>query len=135
MLVERGNREVVYRLATNSGVRFSEIGYGVLVKKAEADDALTEKVGLRLDIPLRWLRELLLRATEAVRSKLLSLAAPQTRDRLLRALATVTNAVTTDVATPRDFTAAEHLVRSMHKEGRLDDAAVLDFANNGKLTK
>jgi uncharacterized protein DUF2336 len=76
VLVERRNREVVHKLAVNSSVRFSENGYGVLVKRAEDDGILAEKVGMRLDIPIRLLRELLLRAREAVRSKLLSLAPP-----------------------------------------------------------
>jgi uncharacterized protein (DUF2336 family) len=132
VLVERGNREVVYRLATNSTVRFSETGYGVLVKRAEADDALAEKVGLRLDMPIKLLRELLVRATEAVRSRLVALAPPHIQDEIRRVLAAVTNAVTSEMANQRDFTAAEQLVRSLHNRGRLDDAAVLDFAHHGK---
>jgi uncharacterized protein (DUF2336 family) len=132
VLVERGNRDVVYRLATNPGAHFSETGYGVLVKKAEADDALAEKVGLRLDIPLKLLRELLVRATEAVRSRLLSLASPEMQDEIRRVLAAVTNAVTGEMAGQRDFTAAEQLVRSLHNRGRLNDEAVFDFANRGK---
>jgi uncharacterized protein (DUF2336 family) len=133
VLVERGNREVVHKLASNSGVHFSEAGHGLLVKKAEGDDTLAEKVGLRLDIPLRLLRELLSRATEAVRSKLLALASPQARDEIMRVLATIANAVTGATSAPHDFTAAEQFVRSMHDEGRLNDAAVLDFANRGKF--
>jgi uncharacterized protein (DUF2336 family) len=133
VLVERGNRDVVHKLAGNSGVRFSEAGYGLLVKKSEGDDSLAEKVGLRLDIPIRLLRELLSRATEAVRSKLLSIASPQARDEIMRVLATIANAVTGEVAAPHDFTAAEQFVRSMHDEGRLNDTAVLDFANRGKF--
>ena len=132
VLVERGNCDVVYRLATNPGACFSETGYGVLVKKAEADDALAEKVGLRLDIPLKLLRELLVRATEAVRSRLLSLASPEMQDEIRRVLAAVTNAVTGEMAGQRDFTAAEQLVRSLHNRGRLNDEAVFDFANRGK---
>jgi uncharacterized protein (DUF2336 family) len=74
VLVERGNREVVHKLAANSGARFSETGYGALVKKAEGDDALAEKVGQRIDIPTQLHHQLISRATEAVRSKLMSLA-------------------------------------------------------------
>jgi len=133
VLVERGNGEVAYRLATNTGARFSETGYGTLVKRAEGDDALAEKVGLRLDIPVRLLRELLSRATEAVRSKLLALAAPETRDEILRVLATVANAVAGEAERPRDTTAAERLVRAMHGEGQLNDAAILDFAERCKF--
>jgi uncharacterized protein (DUF2336 family) len=116
VLVERGNREVVYQLATNASVRFSDGGYGLMVKKAEGDDALAEKVGLRLDIPPHLLRTLLLRATDAVRGL----------------LTTVTGTASNEAARPRDFSAAERLVRSMQDAGSLDDAAVLEFASSGK---
>jgi uncharacterized protein (DUF2336 family) len=132
VLLERGNREVVYQLASNDGARFSDAGYGVLVKNAEADDGLAEKVGLRLDIPMRMLRELLLRASEAVRGKLLSLAPPQAQEAIRSVLANVANAITNEAAKPRDFTLAEKLVRSMHKAGSLDDSAISQFANSGK---
>jgi uncharacterized protein (DUF2336 family) len=132
VLVERGNREVVYQLATNSSVRFSDSGYGLMVKKAEDDDNLAEKVGLRLDIPTHVLPALLLRATDAVRSRLLSLAAAQAREAVPGMLATVTSTVSDEAAKPRDFSAAERLVRSMQDAGGLDDAAVLEFASSGK---
>lgn len=132
VLVERGNREVVYQLATNASVRFSDSGYGLMVKKAEGDDTLAEKVGLRLDIPTHLLRALLLRATDAVRSRLLSLAPAQAQDTVHGMLATVTSSVSNEAARPRDFSAAEQLVRSLHDSGNLDDAAVLEFASSGK---
>jgi uncharacterized protein (DUF2336 family) len=132
VLVERGNREVVYQLATNASVRFSDGGYDLMVKKAEGDDALAEKVGLRLDIPSHSLRALLLRATDAVRSRLLSLAPAQAQDAVRGLLATVTGTVSNEPARPRDFSAAELLVRSMQDAGSLNDAAVLEFASSGK---
>jgi uncharacterized protein (DUF2336 family) len=133
VLVERGNREVVHNLSANSGARFSEAGYGILVKKADGDDDLTEKLGLRLDIPIRLLRDLLSRATEAVRAKLMSLASPAVRDEILRALAAIKGAIVAEATEPNKFAAAEHFVRAMHNEGRLDGAAVLDFVNQGKF--
>ena len=133
VLVERGNREVFHKLAGNSGARFSETGYGTLVQKAEGDDALAEKVGQRIDIPTHLHRQLISRATEAVRSRLLSLASPQTRDEISRALARATDAVAAETERPREFALAEHIVRIMHSEGKLDDAAVKNFAKRGKF--
>lgn len=133
VLVERGNGEVVRTLAANSSARLSETGYGALVKKAESDDALAEKVGLRVDIPDHLLCDLLSRANEAVRAKLLSLAAPQTREEISRVLAKVTDAVASETARPHQLSAAEQSVRAMHSAGGLDDAAVLDFANRRRF--
>jgi uncharacterized protein (DUF2336 family) len=76
ILLERGNREVVHSVAGNSTSSLSPNGHALLVKAAENDDILAEKAGRQLDIPLHLLRELLLKATEAVRARLLALAPP-----------------------------------------------------------
>ena len=73
-LLERGDSPVFHKLAGNSGANFSENGFAALVKCSERDEQLAEKVGLRLDVPLGLFRELLLRAAEAVRARLLALA-------------------------------------------------------------
>jgi uncharacterized protein (DUF2336 family) len=132
VLLTRGNREVSNRLATNSGARFSEAGFETLVKAGESDEALAEKVGLRLDLPLRLLRELLLKATEAVRSRLLSLATPENQDEIRKALSAICGEVSQEVTAARDFTEAYGLVLSMQKKNLLNEAALLQFANARK---
>ena len=87
VLVRRGDRQVTHKLVRNSGARFSETGFAMLVKSATTDESLVERLGLRLDIPLQLLRELLLRATDAVRSRLLALAPPEAQEHIQRALA------------------------------------------------
>jgi uncharacterized protein (DUF2336 family) len=129
VLIDRGDREIVHRLARNAGARFSETGFTTLVRNAETDESLAEKLGLRLDIPLRLLRDLLLKATEAVRARLLSLAPPETRDEIQRVLAKISNEVTREATASRDFTQAQLGILAMKKEGRLDEAALLEFAN------
>jgi uncharacterized protein (DUF2336 family) len=104
VLIDRGDREIVHRLARNAGARFSETGFTTLVRNAETDESLAEKLGLRLDIPLRLLRDLLLKATEAVRARLVSLAPPETRDEIQRVLAKISNEVTREATASRDFT-------------------------------
>ncbi len=103
------------------------------MRKAEGNDALTEKVGQRLDLPTQLHRQLLSRANEAVQSKLLSRASPEVRAELSRVLATATHAIASEAERPHEFSAAEQLVRAMHSDGALNDAAVLDFATRGKL--
>jgi uncharacterized protein (DUF2336 family) len=129
VLLDRGDREIVHRLARNAGARFSETGFATLVHNAETDESLAEKLGLRLDIPLRLLRDLLLKATEAVRARLLALAPPETKDEVQRVLAKISNEVSREATASRDFTKAQEGVLTMKKEGRLDEAALLEFAN------
>jgi uncharacterized protein (DUF2336 family) len=129
VLLSRGDEEVVFKLATNSGARFSQTGYGMLVKDAAADDRLAETVGLRFDIPPRFLRELLQRATEAVRARILALAPPETRDEVQRVIADSAKAVGDTAVAQRDFSDAERLVLAMEKSGKLDEGALLAFVN------
>ncbi|MBV1700167.1 MAG: DUF2336 domain-containing protein, partial [Hyphomicrobiales bacterium] len=89
VLLRRGDRDVFHALAENAGASFSESGFATLAKHAEKDEHLAESVGLRFDVPLSIFRQLLLRATEVVRSRLLALAGPESRDRIRHVLAAI----------------------------------------------
>jgi uncharacterized protein (DUF2336 family) len=128
-LLDRGDRETVHRLARNAGARFSETGFTSLVRNAETDESLAEKLGLRLDIPLRLLRDLLLKATEAVRTRLLALAPAETKDQIQRTLSKISNEVSREATASRDFAQAQQGILLMRKEGRLNESALLEFAS------
>lgn len=128
LLAERGNIEVSLVLAGNSGARLSEAGFSRLAKKAEKDEGLAERLGLRLDIPTQLLQQLLLRATDLVRSRLLATASPGNHDQIQRALAMIASEVGREAARPRDFTAAGNLVEKLNREGKLNEKALLGFA-------
>ena len=131
-LLARRDSEVAYRLANNAGARFSEGGFKALVKHAETDESVAKKVGLRLDLPLRLLRELLLIATEAVRSWLLHNAPLEARAEIERVITTISNQVSQEAAAPRDFSRAQELIASMRRQNELSEAALRDFAESGK---
>jgi uncharacterized protein (DUF2336 family) len=128
-LIERGDREVVHRLARNAGAHFSQAGFTSMVHKSETDESLAEKLGLRLDIPVRLLRELLLKATEAVRNRLLAVAPPEAMEKIQRAIARISNEVSREATANRDFTQAQQGILQMKKEGRLNEAALMEFAS------
>ena len=87
VLVRRGNREVAHRVADNRGARISHTSFSNLVKRAELDGVLAEKVGLRPDIPAHMFRDLLIQATEVVQKRLLASAKPDTQAEIRRVLA------------------------------------------------
>jgi uncharacterized protein (DUF2336 family) len=90
-LLAHGDRDVVHALASNTGARLSEAAFAILLQRAEKDESLAEKVGLRLDIPLQLFRRLLLRATAAVRSRLLAAALPERQAEIRRMLSLIAN--------------------------------------------
>jgi uncharacterized protein (DUF2336 family) len=135
VLLSRGDREVVQTLAKNSGAQFSEHGMDILVRKAEGDEDLTEAVGLRGDLPQRWLQELLQRATDTVRSKILLLAPPELRETIQRVIQEVAQAFRGFAAPDPDFADAELLVGTMEKNGMLNESSLMDFIKSRKYAE
>jgi uncharacterized protein (DUF2336 family) len=70
VLVERGDREVVRKVARNRGARFSLAGYDKLTAHARYDRRLTLALGERTDIPRQHFLKLLECASATVRAKL-----------------------------------------------------------------
>jgi uncharacterized protein (DUF2336 family) len=130
ILVERGDRQVSHRLARNSGARFSDTGFSRLVKNAETDESLAEKLGLRLDMPLALLRQLLQKATDAVRARLLASATPENQEQIQRALASIVHEVGREASGARDFNRSDGLVSELNRKGQLKEATLLEFAND-----
>jgi uncharacterized protein (DUF2336 family) len=135
VLLQRGDRKVIHKLAGNTGANFSENGFATLVKHSERDGELAEKVGLRLDVPLRLFRELLLRATEAVRARLLASAGPESRDQIQRVLAAISEDAGHEAGfqNEHDYTAARTRILEMQAKGELNEAAIFEFAKAGRL--
>ena len=131
VLVTRGDREVARSIATNPQARLSEAAFNTLVQRAEQDGVLAEKVGMRTDIPPRLFRQLLLQASDVVQKRLLAEAKPETQAEIRKVLAKVTDEVAVKAA-PRNYTAALASVRALHKERRLGEQEIFDYANAGK---
>src|SRR5262245_44960673 len=90
-LLQNGDRDVVHAVARNVGARVSESGFTILLQRAEKDESLAEAVGLRPDVPLQLFRKLLLRASDAVRSRLLAAAPPERQAEIKRMLSLIAN--------------------------------------------
>ncbi len=131
ILIARGDRDVARSIATNHNARLSESAFTTLVKRAEEDGILAEKVGLRTDIPPRLFRQLVLHASEVVQKRLLAQAKPETQAEIRKVLAKMTDEDSAK-ATPRNYTSAVAAVRAMHKERKLGEANVAEFANAGR---
>ncbi len=105
-------------------------GYSAIVARADGDDELIEILGLRIDLPAKFLRDLLRRAKEAVRDRLLAIAPPSIREEIRQVL----NAIAGEApARRRSYGVAEELVKLMKGLNELDDAAVYSFAEAGKF--
>jgi uncharacterized protein (DUF2336 family) len=122
-LMRRGDANVSNALARNPGATFSECGYATLVGRAERDEGLTEKLGLRLDLPANLLRELLAMATDVVRARFLTASRPIAREKhSAQAPAAKAQSI------KRDYSKALNEVAALGRVGKLNDSAVNRFA-------
>jgi uncharacterized protein (DUF2336 family) len=131
VLLRRGDREVAHSVAENRGARISESSFFRLVKRAENDGILAEKVGLRPDVPPQLFRQLLTQATAIVHKRLLGSASPEQQAKIRSILEKVSKEVAERVG-PRDFRAAQRVVLSLHRAGHMNETALAGFANDGK---
>lgn len=135
VLVQRGDIKVHRRLAASPDARFSEGGLSSLVSHAAADDSLTERLGLRLDLPLHLLRQLLARASEIVREKLLQFAPASHRDEIKKVLKDIGCEVAESLPSEPDFDLARRVVQKMHVGGDLDEVALLQFIKSNRYAE
>jgi hypothetical protein len=131
VLVRRGDREVVRKVAGNSGARLSQNGFSTLVRKAETDGILAETIGQRLDTPQPFFHQLFIQATHIVQKRLLATTTPQTQDKIRRVLADISDEFTRDTVSARDFGG---LVVGDYIEPikNMDEAAIVELANEGR---
>jgi len=131
ILIQRGDTTVVRKLSQNKGATFSDGGYGALAERAATDARLAENLGMRLDMPPQLLQNLVLKATETVRARLL-IAVPTERQGAIKSvLSQVSDKVLRKAAAPRDFSHAVALIDKMQSDGRLNELAIVGFADAG----
>ena len=130
-LMRFGDVSVSNALARNAGASFSECGYATLVGRAERDEALAEKLGLRLDIPGSLLRELISKVADVVRARFLTASRPVARKKVQGA------SPAAQPSAPRkkiDYTQANNDVVTLNRTGKLNDSIVNRFAVRGEYT-
>jgi uncharacterized protein (DUF2336 family) len=132
ILIQRGNTDVHLKLAQNPGAQFSESGIAQLVRHAELDGTLTEKLGLRLDIPLHLLRRLLARAEKSDCGTLLAIAPAEHQEELQGILRDMRKDADCEPAPIQEIERAMLVVSRMNADGELDEVALLQFVKSNQ---
>jgi uncharacterized protein (DUF2336 family) len=127
-LLARRFRSVSRRLMKNPGARISPAGFAIVLSQAETDPELAVETGIRVDLPAELRNQLLRKATDAVRTRLLSRAPPHLFEDIRKAISAASASAKREMSGERDFAAASHLVAMLKVEGRLDEQVLCDFA-------
>jgi uncharacterized protein (DUF2336 family) len=132
-LMRLGDVKVSNALVRNAGAHFSECGYATLVGRAERDESLAEKLGLRLDLPGNLLRELLGKVADVVQARFLTAPRP-----VVKAKAEGSGVAAVEparLARPKvDYIAVQTELAALNRMGKLNDGAVNRFAVRGEYT-
>jgi uncharacterized protein (DUF2336 family) len=131
-LLARRFPSVSRRLVDNPGARVSGAGFAIVVAQAASDPDLAVATGIRADLPSELRSTLLREATDAVRTRLLSRAPPFLFEEIRAAVAAASAGAEREMSRARDFAAAKILIARLKKEGRLNERALLGFAQARK---
>jgi len=131
-LISRRYPSVSRRVVGNPGARVSAGGFAIIVAQAETDPELAVDAGIRVDIPSELRRQLLKKATEAVRKKLLSRAPPHLFEEIRTAISAAATSADREMSKVRDFTAATRYVARLTEKGELNEATLAIFARQRK---
>jgi uncharacterized protein (DUF2336 family) len=127
-IIELGDRDVRRRLAGNLGASFTRSGFVRLVAASKGDPLLAEKVGLRVDLPAKLLRELLDNATSAVHIRLLNKAPAQLREGIRRHVEDISRQTKRNTERPRDLRSAVELIKRLEESRELTEDKLAEFA-------
>lgn len=130
VLVDRGDGDVLFNVASNAEASFSEGGMAKLVERAGDDESLAVRVAERTDIPPDLFHKLVMQASELVQRRLLAHASPEMRAEIERTLAKVSHEIDPAVPAPRRFTAAQRLIGMLHRAGALGESELYDLAKS-----
>ncbi len=135
ILVERGDREVVLSAAGNPGASFSEFAYCSLVRRSSSDDDLAACTSSRSEIPRRHLLKLFAGASDSLRRRL-SKEDPRKAALMVDIVARAAGHLQTRTREmSAEFGKAQDLVQSLGDAGKLDEAALFDFASSEKFAE
>lgn len=129
-LIDLGDREVLRRVAGNAGAAITRAGFLRLVAASKGDPLLAEKTGLRADLPVRLLHELLDNCAGAVHARLMAKAPVPLRAEIQSRVDTIALESKRQAERPRDLRSAIALVERLVESRQLTEDRLTEFAKD-----
>jgi hypothetical protein len=134
ILVEKGNADVAKILAANSGARFSNDGFTLLVTRAEKEIGLAELVSIRSEMSPHHFSQLVSQASSTVRRRLMSISDPRIHAKITKVVTQIAREVNRAGEKPvRDFSVAQDLIHPMREDVALLRSKLAEFSAKGKF--
>jgi uncharacterized protein (DUF2336 family) len=133
VLLRRGDRDILFNIASNPNAELSRAGCAALVGRCEGDDELTGCVGMRSDLPRHLFLQLLAKASATVRARLEQSHLHSSKE-VWQVVAQIESRISTrTVALSRDYRQACTRIEALHNAGQLGATDVESFAAAGKF--
>jgi hypothetical protein len=133
VLVARGNQEVLNTVTRNAGAAFSNSGFLHLISRSDNDSILAENLGRRTDIPRHIFQQLIARASDEVKQKLLD-ERPDLKREIQNTVTDVTGKLHSKFGpASKDYFVAKRLVGIVHQQRQLTEAKMFEYAQARKM--
>ncbi len=129
VLIDHGDADVANEVAINSGALCSSLTMAKLILRADGDSQLTESISRRSDIPPQMFHQLLMQATDVVRTRLLASAKPEQKGTIKKVMDEISAHVVQSPPAPRDYTKAERIITTLSQDSNLIRTKIADFAD------
>ncbi len=133
VLVTHGDQEVVTSVASNNGARFSELGLQHMIERAEGDTVLAERLGLRADIPRHVFQQLIAKASDEVKKRLLH-ERPEMVEQIHSTVVDVAGGLKSRLApASKSYLIAKQAVTAQYQLGKLNEKIISGYARSRKF--
>lgn len=134
VLVERGDKTVKCRVASNHGAAFSDRGMSALLEAAAQDEELQAQLGRRGDLHEDYIVKLIEVASEEVRKQLVEQGESGTASRVPQAARLAAQRVSNEYWLSRyDFETAHETVLVLATRNRIGEATLRRFADEDRF--
>ena len=130
VLLVTGNQDVLHSLVGNVGARFSQFGFLQMIERSEHDSFLVQTLGKRVDIPRHIFLQLIAKASDEARRKLL-LERPEAARDVEHMVCDVTGELHSIFGpASKSYYSARKTVSALHRCGALVEKKIFDFAQS-----
>jgi len=132
-LVRRSNHDVLRSLASNEGARFSSFGFLHMIKRADGDSILAERLCLRKEIPRHLFQQLIAKASDEVKRKL-EQERPDLADLIQTSVTNIAGALQSKFGpASKKYFAAKKAVTVQHELGNLTEDSIQQYARSHRI--
>jgi uncharacterized protein (DUF2336 family) len=135
VLTRRGDQNVALKVTANPGARFSDRGFETLSERAASDSALAECLGLRMDVPRHIFCQILIRASEDVRRRMIAAARDEMHDEIRAVLDQIAGQLADELPAEHRYEQITQALLLRYPDGKISEQDVSGIALSKQLSE